>query len=90
MFETWCIKIEARERPGDVGAGHSSEPGGKPRDEQGRGGIVTERRRSGGDLVEAGAVYAARRKTTIERLDPERQNRPALALYLRKLRAKLA
>ena len=38
--------------------------------------------------LSAGAVYAARPQPIIERVDPERQHRPALALGLRKLRAK--
>lgn len=86
LFETGRVEIEAGERPSDIGAGRNGKPGRQTRDEQRRGGIVTERRRSGSDFMESGASYAARPEPTIERVDPERQHRPALALGLRELR----
>src|SRR3546814_7574791 len=48
--------------------------------EQRSGGVIAQRRRSSGDLMQAGAIEAAIGKPAVNRCDAERQHQPSRGL----------
>ncbi len=77
LFESGRVEIEARQRPEHGEARTLGKARRDPGGEQGRGGIIAERRGSGAYFVEARAVESAIGKPVIDRVQAERQHRPS-------------
>ena len=88
LFQPRRIKVIAAQRPQHRKSWLCCEPGGDTGCEQRGGRVVVQRGGGGGYLVEPSPVEATAGNLAIDRFQSERQHRSALALGLRKLRAK--
>jgi len=84
LLQTRRIKIEPRERPKDRCIAKCRKPGGQACREQSRGGIVAERGRSGGNLVETVAIESSVHQQSIERSHSESKGWPSRVVVSRK------
>lgn len=80
LLQAGRIEIEPRQRPKHREAGPCCKSRCNSSGEQGRRGIVAQRRRSGCYLVQTSAIQAAIGKAVVERIDAERQRRPTVFL----------
>lgn len=85
LFKSWCIEIEPGEGPKGGKVRLAGEARGYASDEQCRCRIISERRASGGDLVQCRAVQPAVGKALIKRRDAKRQGWTTRATRLRQL-----
>jgi hypothetical protein len=72
LFEPGGVKIEPRQRPGDIGAGRGGKPRGEASSKERGGGIITKRRRGSRHLVEPCTVNAARAQAMVQFPNAER------------------
>src|SRR3546814_13976625 len=75
MFGPRGIEIKPREDPQHGEPGFAREPSGNAGREQRSGGVIAQRRRSSGDLMQAGAIEAAIGKPAVNRCYAARQHR---------------
>lgn len=93
LFEAGRIEIELRRGPEQLKAGRLRKPGCNARCKQRCRRIVVERRRSGGDFMEARAIDSLAGKAAVDCCNSEGQHRPlrgARAIECRAKRRKIA